>query len=126
MFIRVANLFPPEGGEVDYKGLDIEKFVHQSHSYNFLDGSVVLETTEQLSDSSVSEDVQVLTKDEYVSFVALHKQLQPTPEDEMELIQNENADLIFQNAMQDMAIQTLQDENAELMFAVANLQMGGI
>lgn len=125
MFIRVANLFPPEGGEVDYKGLDIDKFVHQSQSYNFLDGSVVLETTEQL-DMSTLEDVQVLTQDEYIGFVGLHKQLQPTPEDKMESIQNENADLIFQNAMQDMAIQSLQDENAELMFAVANLQMGGM
>lgn len=93
MFIRVANLFPPEGGEVDYKGLDIDKFVHQSQSYNFLDGSVVLETTEQL-DVSTLEDVQVLTQDEYISFVDLHKQLQPTPEEsqhrEMEALKAEN------------------------------------
>lgn len=93
MFIRVEKLFPPEGGEVDYKGLDIDKFVHQSQSYNFVDGSVVLETTEQL-DVSLLQDVQMLTKDEYVSFVSLHKQLQPSPEElqrrELDALKAEN------------------------------------
>lgn len=124
MYLSIVNLFPPNGGEVDYKGLDISKFVPQSQSYNFIDGSVVLETTEQL-DVSTFEDVQVLTQDEYAELVSLHKELQPTPEDKMESIQNENANLLFQNAMQDTAIQSLQDENAGLMFLVANIQKGG-
>lgn len=125
MYLSIVNLFPPNGGEVDYKGLDISKFVPQSQSYNFLDGSVVLETTEQL-DVSAFEDVQVLTQDEYAEFVRLHKELQPTPEDKMEAMQAENADLMFQNAMQDMAISQLQADNAELMLMVANTQLGGI
>lgn len=47
-------------------------------------------------------------------------------EEKLGSLQDENADLMFQNAMQDMSIATLQDENAELMFAIANLQLGGI
>lgn len=47
-------------------------------------------------------------------------------EEKLGSLQDENADLIFQNAMQDMTIATLQDENAELMFAIANIQLGGI
>ena len=49
-----------------------------------------------------------------------------TTEEQFGSLQDENADLMFQNAMQDMSIATLQDENAELMFAIANLQLGGI
>ncbi|MEC1778395.1 hypothetical protein [Schinkia azotoformans] len=41
------------------------------------------------------------------------------------LLADENANLIFQNAMQDMNIQSLQDENAELMFKIAMIEMGG-
>lgn len=49
-----------------------------------------------------------------------------TQEERLESLQDENADLMFQNAMQDMSIATLQDENAELMFTIANLQLGGV
>lgn len=38
----------------------------------------------------------------------------------------ENADLIFQNAMQDVTLQSLQDENAELLFRMANIELGGV
>lgn len=40
-------------------------------------------------------------------------------------LQDENADLIFQNAMQDMRIDSVEGENAELIFKVAILEMGG-
>lgn len=38
-------------------------------------------------------------------------------------IQDENADLIFQNAMQDMELGQLKDENADLLFRVAMLEV---
>jgi hypothetical protein len=45
---------------------------------------------------------------------------------QLESLANENADLIFQNAMQDMNIKGLQDENADLMFRIATIEMGGM
>lgn len=44
---------------------------------------------------------------------------------QVELLSDENADLIFQNAMQDMNIKTLQSENADLMLRLAMLETGG-
>lgn len=44
------------------------------------------------------------------------------PNKQIESLADENADLIFQNAMQDMAIQGLQDENADLIFKIAMLE----
>jgi hypothetical protein len=38
---------------------------------------------------------------------------------------DENAELLLQNALQDMSITALQDENAELMLRLATLEMGG-
>lgn len=49
-----------------------------------------------------------------------------TQEEKLKSMQFENADLMFQNAMQDMAIEQLQVDNAELMLMVANSQLGGI
>lgn len=49
-----------------------------------------------------------------------------THEERVDAMQMENADLMFQNAMQDMAISQLQTGNAELMLMVANTQLGGI
>lgn len=49
-----------------------------------------------------------------------------TQEERVDAMQTENADLMFQNAMQDMAISQLQADNAELMLMVANTQLGGI
>lgn len=37
-------------------------------------------------------------------------------------LSGENADLLFKNAMQDVAITTLQDENAELLLKIAMLE----
>lgn len=48
-----------------------------------------------------------------------------TQEERVDAMQMENADLMFQNAMQDMAISQLQADNAELMLMVANTQLGG-
>lgn len=48
-----------------------------------------------------------------------------TQEERIDAMQTENADLMFQNAMQDMAISQLQADNAELMLMVANTQLGG-
>lgn len=49
-----------------------------------------------------------------------------TQEERVDAMQMENADLMFQNAMQDMAISQLQADNAELMLMMANSQLGGI
>lgn len=38
-------------------------------------------------------------------------------------LENENADLMFQSAIQDMSIQGLQDENADLMLRIAMLEV---
>lgn len=40
-------------------------------------------------------------------------------------LQSENSNLLFQNAMQDMSIQSLQNENADLMIKIAMLETGG-
>ena len=48
-----------------------------------------------------------------------------TQEERDEAMQMESADLMLQNAMQDMAISQLQADNAELMLMVANTQLGG-
>lgn len=50
----------------------------------------------------------------------------PSPEEELDAIRDENAELMFRSAMQEMDIVSLKDENAELMFRLANLEMGGI
>lgn len=44
------------------------------------------------------------------------------PNKQVESLADENAELIFQNAMQDMAITGLQNENADLMFKIAMLE----
>jgi hypothetical protein len=47
----------------------------------------------------------------------------PTKEQkQIESLADENADLIIQNAMQDMDIKGLQDENASLMVKIAMLE----
>jgi hypothetical protein len=46
--------------------------------------------------------------------------------EEVKGIQSENAELIFQNAMQDMSISSLQSENADLIFRIATIEMGGM
>ncbi len=51
-------------------------------------------------------------------------QEEPKEPTELEVIQEENANLVFQNAMQDMNIKTLQDENADLLFRLALLEVG--
>lgn len=51
-------------------------------------------------------------------------QEQPKEPTEIELIQEDNANLVFQNAVQDMNIKTLQDENADLLFRLALLEVG--
>ena len=66
----------------------------------------------------------VNTQDNSIYYEYIDRPL--TQEEQLGSLQDENADLMFQNAMQDMSIATLQDENAELMFAIANLQLGGI
>lgn len=50
----------------------------------------------------------------------------PSVEEQLITVQDENAELMLQNAIQDMNITTLQDENAELMFRLANLEMGAM
>ena len=46
--------------------------------------------------------------------------------DPMKSVVEENANFMFQNAMQDLQINSLQAENAELLFRIANIEMGGI
>ena len=46
--------------------------------------------------------------------------------DPLKPVVEENANLMFQNAMQDLQINALQMENAELMFRIANIELGGI
>lgn len=70
----------------------------------------------------VSVKVDIETKEIHFQY----PKFEPSPAKKIDQLQNENADLIFQNAMQDMSIKTLQDENAELMFRLANIELGGI
>lgn len=56
-------------------------------------------------------------KDSQVKFINQEK-------DRVQNLENENADLIFQNAMQDFSIQQIQDENAELIFKIAMMEAG--
>lgn len=51
--------------------------------------------------------------------------LQPSLSESLQALSDENAQLLMQNAMQDVSIATLQDENAELMMRLAMLEMGG-
>lgn len=49
-----------------------------------------------------------------------------TEDVKLESLESENAELIFQSAIQDLTIFTLQTENAELLFRLANLELGGM
>lgn len=48
--------------------------------------------------------------------------VQPTFDQRIKGLEDENAELLIQNALQDVSITGLQDENAELMFKIANLE----
>lgn len=50
---------------------------------------------------------------------------QPPLSESVQALADENADLLMQNAMQDVSITALQDENAALMMRLAMLEMGG-
>lgn len=50
---------------------------------------------------------------------------QPSLSESLQSLSDENAELLMQNAMQDVSISALQDENAELMMRLAMLEMGG-
>lgn len=50
---------------------------------------------------------------------------QPSLSESLQALSDENAELLMQNAMQDVSIATLQDENAEFMMRIAMLEMGG-
>ncbi|GEM_PF-4043618 len=47
-------------------------------------------------------------------------------EKQIEELQDENADLLFKNAIQDATIQALQDENSEIIFKIAQMEVGGV
>lgn len=55
----------------------------------------------------------------------VEKQRNELPQN-VEFLTSENADLMLQNAIQDMTIETMQNENAEMFFRLATLEMGGI
>lgn len=50
--------------------------------------------------------------------------VQPTFDQRVKGLEDENAELLIQNAMQDMSITSLQDENAELMLKIAMMEAG--
>lgn len=50
---------------------------------------------------------------------------QPSLLESLQALSDENAELLMQNAIQDVSIATLQDENAEFMMRIAMLEMGG-
>ncbi|PZM67506.1 hypothetical protein [Paenibacillus dendritiformis] len=96
--LKVTNVIGPRGGECDYKGLDIDKFVPGTQVYpaGTRDFYVI---TEQ-EDIPVHEDIHLITEEEYSeAFNAENeRQREPGP---IEKLQEENAELRKQiDAMQ--------------------------
>lgn len=52
--------------------------------------------------------------------------VQPPLSDAVKALADENANLMMQNAMQDVQIASLEDENAEFMMRIAMIEMGGL
>lgn len=73
------------------------------------------------------EDDSIVPKENIFEFVEYPPRSEKTPQGiQLESLESENAELIFQNAIQDMSISTLQDENAELLFRLAQIELGGM
>lgn len=52
--------------------------------------------------------------------------VQPPLSDAVKALADENANLMMQNAVQDVQIASLEDENAEFMMRIAMIEMGGL
>jgi|HigsolmetaAR203D_1030402.scaffolds.fasta_scaffold00226_60 hypothetical protein len=62
MFVKVVNILGPNG-HIDYKGLDIDRFVPGSQAYKVDFSFCILATTEELAE--LPSDVEELTQEQY-------------------------------------------------------------
>jgi|GEM_PF-1202895 len=96
-FFNIKNIKPYAGGGIiDYKGMDIEKFVPGSQVYAYDVSECVIATTED-DFQGTSEDVIELTQEEYEAKVEELKATYPDPEptpDEMIAQQQEQIDAL--------------------------------
>lgn len=121
------NYIKHDGGqvqEVHYMPLDPVHGLGKTKKELEAEGGVFVESVPEPENRPGKAPVLKYSEADGLYYVYIDRPL--TQEEQLGSLQDENADLMFQNAMQDMSIATLQDENAELMFAIANLQLGGI
>lgn len=107
-FLHIKNLVGPNGGNYDYKGLDIDLFIAGSQIY-FNNGTEVLVITEE-DVIPEHEDIKILTEQQYMDWVTEIKNI-PQPPTEIELLEAKLAE-------QDAVIE-------ELMFNIIPNLIGG-
>lgn len=70
--------------------------------------------------------INPVTKELYYNYFDIPKTEADLQRERLQSLEEENAGLIFQNAIQDMRIDSVENENAELLFKIAMLEMGGM
>jgi hypothetical protein len=80
-----------------------------------------------INNDITQEEVTEEEKSAFEEWIASEeaKDKPPTTDELIKTLSDDNADLMFQNAMQDMNIKGLQDENADLLLRIAMIEMGG-
>lgn len=104
--LQLKNVKPEQGGECDYKGLDLKKFVPGSQVYPTGTRDCYVITKEQ--DIPEHEDILLITTEEYetVYEAERNKQHEPGP---IEKLQEENAELRKQIDAMQLALMGMMD-----------------
>lgn len=104
--VKITNVIGPNGGSLDYKGLDAMKFVPGSQVYPF--GTFDFYGIYEESEVPEHEDIHIITEDEYTeAYNAEQARLQePGP---IEKLQAENAELRKQLDALQLAVMGMMD-----------------
>lgn len=92
-YVKIINLFPPQGGVCDYKGLDIDLFVAGKQVYD--ETTAYIATTEDTIPAHA--DLVELTEQEYLNYKQeIENRPRPLTETErIELMEKAMEDLIL-------------------------------
>lgn len=117
-YIKISN-FIQHDGKADYKGLDLKKNVSGSQIYPENENVAYLIYNGDLVQHG---DIEVITETEYQQALDTHDNI-VTPEERIEQLENETADLWYEKMLDEARISEHDSEIAELWY---EMMLGGV
>lgn len=127
-YVKINNILGIGGGAVDYKGLDVNKFIAGSQRYDINNNYCIVLTSEDFSEVT---DVKVIIKENYEALKTeiesniKENSYEPDVYKLIEQLGLENPELLFKLAIAEIKTEGLENDVAELMFRLANIEIGG-